>query len=163
MEYILELVLMWPITIGLIYILYKGIKKLVAEVAEERVKKAREAQEAGYRQEEQERLRSEETRRKSEQDARNRHEHSRTEGESSDQTRAEEENRARNREQRYASILGLRGRVTQEDLRKRYRELAAKYHPDKVAHLGPKLQDLARDEMQKINEAYSYFRERHGA
>ena len=58
----------------------------------------------------------------------------------------------------YGRILGLRGKVTAVDVRNRFRELAAQYHPDKVSHLGPKLKEVAEREMQAINEAFEYFK-----
>jgi hypothetical protein len=59
---------------------------------------------------------------------------------------------------RFAKVLGLNGRVTREDVKRRWKELTLQYHPDKVAHLGPKLRDVAEREMKAINEAYDYFR-----
>ncbi|MDD2600239.1 MAG: DUF805 domain-containing protein [Kiritimatiellae bacterium] len=64
-------------------------------------------------------------------------------------------------ERHYASVLGLRGRTTKEDVRKAYRDLVTQYHPDKVAHLGEKLRTVAEEEMKKINEAYEYFRRKY--
>lgn len=62
---------------------------------------------------------------------------------------------------RFAKILGLNGRVTRDDVKRRWKELTVQYHPDKVAHLGPKLRDLAEQEMKAINEAYEYFRNKY--
>lgn len=59
---------------------------------------------------------------------------------------------------RYGQILGLKGKVTSDEIRQRYLHLMAEYHPDKVNHLGPKLKALAEDESKKITEAYEYFR-----
>ena len=67
----------------------------------------------------------------------------------------------RNDEQHYAHILGLHGPTTPDDIRKKYRELVAQYHPDKVRHLGEKLQTVAEEEMKKINEAYGYFKKQY--
>ena len=61
----------------------------------------------------------------------------------------------------YGQVLGLKGRITKSDIKRIYRELASQYHPDKVAHLGPKLQEVAAQEMLRINQAYSYFREKY--
>jgi DnaJ like chaperone protein len=36
------------------------------------------------------------------------------------------------------------------------------YHPDRVAHLGPKLREVAEHEMKEINEAYDFFRRKYG-
>jgi hypothetical protein len=62
---------------------------------------------------------------------------------------------------RYARVLGLNGRVTRDDVKRRWRELTVQYHPDKVAHLGPKLREVAEHEMKAINEAYDYFRSKY--
>jgi curved DNA-binding protein CbpA len=58
-------------------------------------------------------------------------------------------------------ILGLPHSATIEEIRKRYRELASKYHPDKYA--GNELADLAQEKMKAINEAYdTIMRDREG-
>lgn len=62
----------------------------------------------------------------------------------------------------YANVLGLQGNVSKDQIRKRYRELAAKYHPDRVASLGPKLRIVAEQEMKEINEAYEFLKQRYG-
>jgi len=58
----------------------------------------------------------------------------------------------------YGKVLGLFGKVTMADVKKKYRELVSQYHPDKVNHLGDKLKKVAEDEMKEINEAYEYFK-----
>lgn len=65
-------------------------------------------------------------------------------------------------EKYYGRVLGLRGQVTFEDVKICYRKLGAQYHPDKVNHLGPKLKQVAEEEMKEINEAYSFFKSRYG-
>ena len=64
-------------------------------------------------------------------------------------------------ELRHAQTLGLTGKVSFADIQNRYRELAAKNHPDKVNHLDPEFQDLARKKIQAINAAYAFFKERY--
>lgn len=61
----------------------------------------------------------------------------------------------------YAEILGLKGNFTQSDIKPAYRKAASQYHPDKVAHLGGKLRQIAEEEMKKINEAYAFFRQKY--
>jgi len=69
--------------------------------------------------------------------------------------------RANVKDQKYfGGILGLSGSVTFGDVKSRYRTLVAQYHPDKVNHLGPKLKEVAEEEMKKINEAYKFFEDR---
>ncbi len=57
----------------------------------------------------------------------------------------------------YGRILGLSGPVSMDIVRSRYRALVAQYHPDKVHHLGPKIQEVAEREMKEINEAFAFF------
>jgi tetratricopeptide (TPR) repeat protein len=49
-------------------------------------------------------------------------------------------------------VIGVSPRATDEEVKKAYRELARKYHPD-TYHDNP-LADLAQDKMKEINEAY---------
>jgi hypothetical protein len=62
---------------------------------------------------------------------------------------------------RYGRILGLKGTVTGDEVRKRYLTLMAEYHPDKVNHLGAKLKEVAEEESRHITEAYEYFRKKY--
>ena len=51
-------------------------------------------------------------------------------------------------------ILGVDSSISDNDLKKSYRKLAIKHHPDKVAHLGEDHVQVAEDKFQKIQEAY---------
>lgn len=42
----------------------------------------------------------------------------------------------------------------QGEIRAAYRREMTNYHPDKVAHLGNDLQELAKNKTQEINQAY---------
>jgi curved DNA-binding protein CbpA len=53
----------------------------------------------------------------------------------------------------YYAVLGVKRDATEAEIKKAYRDLAEKYHPDKVEHLGGKLKELAAEEMRKINYA----------
>ena len=51
-------------------------------------------------------------------------------------------------------ILEIERTVTDEEVKKAYRRMALKYHPDKVHHLGPEFNKDAQEKFKKINEAY---------
>ena len=55
-------------------------------------------------------------------------------------------------EHHYYEILGLGYSATDEDLRKAYRKLAAKYHPDKQRD--PEKAEEAAEKFKRANRAY---------
>ena len=55
---------------------------------------------------------------------------------------------------RYYAILGLTNSASRSEIKKVYRELSKKYHPDKVHHLGDEFKEQAKKKMQDINMAY---------
>jgi len=59
-------------------------------------------------------------------------------------------------------ILGLEPNATVPEIKKAYREMAMKYHPDKVIHLGEDFQKAANERFQKINEAYEIIQKEKG-
>jgi len=61
-------------------------------------------------------------------------------------------------EARYAKVLGLPHNFTAPEIKERFRTLIASYHPDKVNHLGPELQEMADRKTREVLEAYEYFR-----
>lgn len=63
----------------------------------------------------------------------------------------------------YAAVLGLSSDASYEEIRGKYKELVRQYHPDKVAHLGDRLKDVAHEEIQKINEAYEFLKKARNA
>ena len=64
-------------------------------------------------------------------------------------------------ERYYGMVLGLQGKLTKTELKKSYRELIAKYHPDKVQHLGKEFQMIAEAKTKEIIEAYEFMRSRY--
>jgi DnaJ like chaperone protein len=40
--------------------------------------------------------------------------------------------------------------------------MANKYHPDKVAHLGPEMQALAEEKFKAVNDAYQKIKKERG-
>jgi len=51
-------------------------------------------------------------------------------------------------------ILDIDRSASNEDLKKAYRRMAMKFHPDKVSHLGEDFQNAAKEKFQKVNHAY---------
>ncbi len=52
-------------------------------------------------------------------------------------------------------VLGVEPTATDEEIKKAYRQMAIKFHPDKVAQMGEEFQKGAKEKFQKIQEAYS--------
>lgn len=52
------------------------------------------------------------------------------------------------------AVLGLRPGASPDEIRAAYRKAVAKYHPDKVAHLGKEFQDLAHWKLLAIQRAH---------
>jgi DnaJ like chaperone protein len=59
---------------------------------------------------------------------------------------------------RYYATLGLEKGADMDKIKKAYRKLSMKYHPDKVGHLGDEFQKIAETKMKEINAAYDYFK-----
>lgn len=52
------------------------------------------------------------------------------------------------------TILGIKRGASQDEIKRAYRGLASKYHPDKVAHLGDEFRELAEIRFKEIQQAY---------
>lgn len=51
-------------------------------------------------------------------------------------------------------ILEIEPNASEDEIKKAYRKMARKYHPDKVSYLGEDFQKAANEKFQKVNEAY---------
>jgi DnaJ like chaperone protein len=51
-------------------------------------------------------------------------------------------------------ILDVSPKATDDEVKKAYRTMAIKFHPDKVAHLGNDIKNAAEEKLQKLNAAY---------
>ena len=60
----------------------------------------------------------------------------------------------------YCAVLGVRPGASLAIIKKAWHAQALKFHPDKMAHLGPEFVALAEQKTKAINAAYSYFAER---
>ena len=61
-------------------------------------------------------------------------------------------------EEGYRRILGVTDEDSPAAIRRKYRELLVKYHPDKVQHLGIEFQEMAERKTKAIIQAYEFLR-----
>ena len=59
-------------------------------------------------------------------------------------------------------ILEIDSNSNNDELKKAFRKMANKYHPDKVAHLGPEMQKLAEEKFKAVNDAYQKIKKDRG-
>ncbi len=59
-------------------------------------------------------------------------------------------------------ILGITADATDDEVKLAYREMAKKYHPDKVSHLGEDVKKAAEEKFMKVNEAYETIKKKRG-
>jgi DnaJ like chaperone protein len=59
-------------------------------------------------------------------------------------------------------VLGIDKSATDDEVKKAYRQMAVRYHPDKVASLGEEYQKGAKEKFQKIQEAYDNIKKSRG-
>ena len=57
-------------------------------------------------------------------------------------------------------VLGISRNATEEEIKRAYRDLARKYHPDN--YQDNPLADLAQEKMKEINEAYDFLMKKSG-
>jgi DnaJ like chaperone protein len=59
-------------------------------------------------------------------------------------------------------ILEISPDVTNDEVKKAYREMAKKYHPDKVSHLGEEVKKAAEEKITMLNAAYEAVKDERG-
>lgn len=59
-------------------------------------------------------------------------------------------------------VLGINDSASETEIKKAYRKLAIKYHPDKVAQLGEEFQKGAKEKFQKVQDSYEKIKEAKG-
>ena len=59
-------------------------------------------------------------------------------------------------------ILGINSSTTNDEVKKAFRKMAKKYHPDKVIHLGKELQESAEEKFVAVNKAYKDIKRERG-
>ena len=59
-------------------------------------------------------------------------------------------------------VLGLESGSTEEEIKKAYRKMAIKFHPDKVSHMGEEYQKGAKEKFQEVQNAYENLKKQKG-
>lgn len=59
-------------------------------------------------------------------------------------------------------ILGISPSASDDEVKKAYREMAKKYHPDRVAHLGDEMRKQAEAKFAKLSDAYDNIKKSRG-
>ncbi len=59
-------------------------------------------------------------------------------------------------------ILEIEPSVSDDEVKKAYRKMAVKFHPDKVAALGEEVQKAANEKFQKVQQAYENIKKQRG-
>ena len=76
--------------------------------------------------------------------------------------RRKAEPKAEKSERYYRDVLGVSEADGEEEIRAAYRSQLAKYHPDKVTHLGDEFSELASSRTREILEAFDYCKNKYG-
>jgi len=59
-------------------------------------------------------------------------------------------------------VLGIEPDATNDEVKKAYRQMAIKFHPDKVSTMGEEFQKGAKEKFQKIQESYEAIKKNRG-
>ncbi len=59
-------------------------------------------------------------------------------------------------------VLGIDIAASDEEVKRAYRRLAMKYHPDKMESMGESIKAQAEEQFRRINEAYEYIKKARG-
>lgn len=60
------------------------------------------------------------------------------------------------------TILEIEPTASDEEVKRAYRDMAKKYHPDLVSHLGDEVREAAEKKLQEVNAAYEQIKKQRG-
>ncbi|MDC1194179.1 DnaJ domain-containing protein [Crocinitomicaceae bacterium] len=59
-------------------------------------------------------------------------------------------------------VLGVDSSASDDEIKKAYRKMAIKFHPDKVSQLGEEYQKGAQEKFQEVQNAYENLKKQRG-
>jgi DnaJ like chaperone protein len=59
-------------------------------------------------------------------------------------------------------VLGIESTASDDEVKKAYRQMAIKFHPDKVAQMGEEFQKGAKEKFQQIQDSYEAIKKARG-
>ena len=62
----------------------------------------------------------------------------------------------------FYEVLGVSKSSSSDEIKKAYREMAKKYHPDKLQHMDEAYQKGAQEKFTKVQEAYEQLQKERG-
>ena len=62
----------------------------------------------------------------------------------------------------YYEVLDVSKNASEAEIKKAFKRLAMKYHPDKVGHLGEDFKKVANEKFRKVQDAYDKIRKERG-
>ena len=76
--------------------------------------------------------------------------------------RRKAEPKAKEMERYYRDVLWVSEEAGEQEIRAAHRSQLAKYHPDKVTHLGDEFYELASSRTREIIQAFDYLKNKYG-
>ena len=62
----------------------------------------------------------------------------------------------------FYDVLGIKDTATKDEIKKAYRTMVKKYHPDKLQHMDEVYRNGAEEKFRKVQEAYEQLQKERG-